>query len=91
MQRGFHGWPMRFGGDAHQVGRTVGAATLPRGPWQVRSNCVNKSRMGVTGDKAHPGEPPGASIYLTPCQRKTCSNRQPFQMFPPERVTLHRG
>jgi hypothetical protein len=81
---------MRFRGDTHQVGYTVGAAMLPSGPRQVLSNLVNKSRMGITGDKSHPGESSGASVDQTPCQQSTCSNQQPFQMFPPEHLSLHR-
>lgn len=62
MQHGFHGGPMCFRGDTHQVCCIVGAATLPGGPWQAQSHRVNKSRTGVTGDKSHPAETSGDKL-----------------------------
>ena len=76
MRHRFHGWPMRFRGDTHQIRCTVGAATLPSDPWQAQSNRVNKSRMGVTGDKSHPGESSGDQVgekHVPTSSRFRCS------------------
>jgi hypothetical protein len=62
VQQRPHPRPGRLWGRRHQVGRIVGATSLPGGAGQGGADGVDQAAVGISGDQGDPGQAAGGQV-----------------------------